>query len=340
MYVSPQFCHHHCQHITSTIDLTNQIRLIPRWKETDHQAKTIDSREVNMANTNPTQLFSVEGMVVVITGGGTGIGLLMTKAFALNGAKKVYIVGRRKEKLEEAAKLSPTNIVPIVGDVTSKESLVSIAETIKNDVGYVNLVCCNSGTMPKPVGIKPAETTVAEYARKALELDPQDWNNTFATNTTSIAFTTFAFLELLDAGNKQAKAAGRPSSQVLVTSSIGGYLRAPGSNMAYCASKAAATHLVKHLAGTLATFSVRINGLAPGLFPTELAGDVIAAVGAKGDPQEEGSISPNIIPATRVGREEDMVGTVMYLASAAGAYLNGNVTVLDGGRVSQLPGTY
>jgi NAD(P)-dependent dehydrogenase (short-subunit alcohol dehydrogenase family) len=298
-------------------------------------------RKNNMSNMNPAQLFSVEGMVVVITGGGTGIGLLMTKAFALNGAKKAYIVGRRIEKLEEAAKLSPTNIVPLVGDVTSKESLVSIAETIKNEVGYVNLVCCNSGTMPKPVGIKPTETTLAEYAKAALNLEPQDWNNTFATNTTSIAFTTFAFLELLDAGNKKTpnSTPGR-SSQVLVTSSIGGYLRAPGSNMAYCASKAAATHLVKHLAGTLAPFNIRINGLAPGLFPTELAGNVIAAVGAKGDPLEEGSISPKIIPATRVGREEDMVGTVMYLASAAGAYLNGNVTVLDGGRVSQLPGTY
>lgn len=288
---------------------------------------------------NPSQMFSVEGMVVVITGGGTGIGLLMTKAFALNGAKKVYIVGRRKEKLEEAAKLSPSNIAPIVGDVTSKDSLVGIAEQIKQEVGYVNLVCCNSGTMPKPVGIKPSETTLAEYAKAALQLDPKDWNNTFATNTTSIAFTTFAFLELLDAGNKRVNCPGR-SSQVLVTSSIGGYLRAPGSNMAYCASKAAATHMVKHLAGTLAPFSIRVNGLAPGLFPTDLAGNVIANVGAQGDPQEEGSISPHIIPATRVGREEDMVGTVMYLASAAGAYLNGNVTVLDGGRVSQLPGTY
>jgi NAD(P)-dependent dehydrogenase (short-subunit alcohol dehydrogenase family) len=294
----------------------------------------------DMASTNPAQLFSVEGMVVVITGGGTGIGLLMTKAFALNGAKKVYIVGRRKEKLEEAAKLSPNNIVPIVGDVTSKENLVSIAETVKNDVGYVNLVCCNSGTMPKPVGIKPAETTVAEYAQKALQLDPADWNTTFATNTTAIAFTTFAFLELLDAGNKQSNSPGRPSSQVLVTSSIGGYLRAPGSNLAYCASKAAATHMVKHLAGTLAPFSVRVNAIAPGLFPSDLAGNVIANVGARGDPQEEGSVSPHIIPATRVGREEDMVGTVLYVASRAGAYLNGNVTVLDGGRVSQLPGTY
>jgi NAD(P)-dependent dehydrogenase (short-subunit alcohol dehydrogenase family) len=325
----------HINNRLDRLDSTNTL-VADRSSNQNHRL-----RKNNMSNMNPARLFSVEGMVVVITGGGTGIGLLMTKAFALNGAKKVYIVGRRKEKLEEAAKLSPSNIVPLVGDVTSKESLVSIAESIKNDVGLVNLVCCNSGTMPKPVGIKPTETTLAEYAKAALNLEPSDWNNTFATNATSIAFTTFAFLELLDAGNKQtpSSAPGR-SSQVLVTSSIGGYMRAPGSNMAYCASKAAATHLVKHLAGTLAPFNIRINGLAPGLFPTELAGNVIAAVGAKGDPLEEGSISASIIPATRVGREEDMVGTVMYLASAAGAYLNGNVTVLDGGRVSQLPGTY
>jgi len=291
-----------------------------------------------MANTG--QLFSVEGMVIAITGGGTGIGLLMTKAFALNGAKKVYIIGRRKEKLEQAAEMSPSNIQPIVGDVTSKESLIGIADYIKQDVGYVNLVCCNSGTMPKPVGIKPSETTLSEYAEAALALDPQDWNTTFATNTTSIAFTTFAFLDLLDAGNKPPNSCPGRSSQVLVTTSIGGYLRAPGSNLAYCASKAAATHLVKHLAGTLAPFAIRINGLAPGLFPTELAGNVIAAVGAQGDPQVEGSISPHVIPATRVGREEDLAGTVVYLASRAAAYLNGNITVLDGGRVGQLPGTY
>jgi NAD(P)-dependent dehydrogenase (short-subunit alcohol dehydrogenase family) len=212
----------HINNRLDRLDSTNTL-VADRSSNQNHRL-----RKNNMSNMNPARLFSVEGMVVVITGGGTGIGLLMTKAFALNGAKKVYIVGRRKEKLEEAAKLSPSNIVPLVGDVTSKESLVSIAESIKNDVGLVNLVCCNSGTMPKPVGIKPTETTLAEYAKAALNLEPSDWNNTFATNATSIAFTTFAFLELLDAGNKQtpSSAPGR-SSQVLVTSSIGGYLRAP-----------------------------------------------------------------------------------------------------------------
>lgn len=313
-----------------------------------------------MSGTDPRYLFGVSGMVVVITGGATGknrllyllikqpqtdrfsisgIGLMMTKAFALNGAHKVYIVGRRKEKLDEAAKLSPSNIVPLVGDVTSKDSLVEIANQVKQDVGYVNMVCCNSGTMPDPIAAKPTEASLAEYAQAALQQNPADWNTTFATNSTSVAFTTFAFLELLDAGNKRANCPGR-KSQVLVTSSIAGYLRNPGSNIAYGASKAAATHLVKHMAGTLAPYSIRINGLAPGLFPSELSESLIAGIKPDGDPTEEGGIDRKAIPAERTGREGDIVGTMLYLAGAAGAYLNGNVTVLDGGRVSQLPGTY
>jgi short-subunit dehydrogenase involved in D-alanine esterification of teichoic acids len=72
---------------------------------------------------------------------------MMTKAFVNGKAAKVYIVGRRKQKLDEAAQLS-SNITGIVGDVTSKESLCQIAEQIKQETGYVNLLCCNSGYMP------------------------------------------------------------------------------------------------------------------------------------------------------------------------------------------------
>ena len=55
-------------------------------------------------------LFRVDGMVAVITGGGTGIGLMMAKALAANGAAKVYIVARRKEKLEAAAKDNASSV--------------------------------------------------------------------------------------------------------------------------------------------------------------------------------------------------------------------------------------
>jgi NADP-dependent 3-hydroxy acid dehydrogenase YdfG len=76
----------------------------------------------------------------------SGIGLMMTKALALNGAEKVYIIGRRLEKLQEAAKESPhNNITPIQGDVTDKESIQSVAAQIRKETGYVNLLICNSG---------------------------------------------------------------------------------------------------------------------------------------------------------------------------------------------------
>ena len=293
-----------------------------------------------MESLNPASLFGISGMVVAITGGGTGIGLMMTRAFVAGGAAKVYIVGRRREKLEEAAKIAPDTIIPIVGDVTSKESLVSVAAHIQKDAGYLNLLICNSGTMPPPLGIKSTEVDVKDFAKKAFEQKPEDWEQTFATNSTAIAFTAFAMLELLDAGNKQGNCAGR-SSQILVTSSIAGYSRVGAFFGAYAASKAAATHMVKQLAGTLVPYSIRVNGLAPGLFPSDLAAGVIAGGGAKkDDPTVVGAFEKTFIPAERLGKTEDMAGTVLYLASAAGAYLNGNITVQDGGRLAQLPSSY
>lgn len=268
-----------------------------------------------------------------------GIGLMMTKAFVQNGAAKVYITGRRKEKLDEAAKLSP-NIIPLIGDVTSKESLMEVAAQVKKDTGYINLLCCNSGYMPPPVGVKSAEVSLEEYAAKALDQETEDWNNTFATNSTSVWFTTMAFLTLLDAGNQQNNAPGR-KSQVLVTSSIAGYLRVPGNVGAYPASKAATTHMVKHLSGALSPYSIRVNAIAPGLFPSELAAGLIAQGGGSGkEPTEEGAYEKSFIPAQRLGKTEDIVGTMLYMSSKAGAYLNGVINVIDGGRIGILNGTY
>lgn len=127
-----------------------------------------------------------------------------------------------------------------------------------------------------------------------------------------------------------------------MTSSIAGYLRNPNAIGAYPLSKAATTHLVKGLSGAFVPYSIRVNALAPGLFPSDLAAGIIAGAGdSKGqDPSVEGAYDKNFIPAERLGSPADMAGTVLYLASQAGAYVNGNVLVVDGGRISQIPGTY
>lgn len=103
---------------------------------------------------------------------------MMTKAFANNGAAKVYIVGRRKEKLEEAARTASQlgNIIPIIGDVCSKASLMKVAEQVKQEVGHVNLLCCNSGSYPPIIGVKSKDVDVEEFADRCLQLNPEDWN--------------------------------------------------------------------------------------------------------------------------------------------------------------------
>jgi NAD(P)-dependent dehydrogenase (short-subunit alcohol dehydrogenase family) len=190
---------------------------------------------------------------------------MMTKALALNGASKVYIVGRRLEKLQEAAKDSPDgNIIPIQGDVTSKESLEAVAETIRKDAGYVNLLICNSGiTGPQHAVNLPQGTSARELQKSVLSTPMEEFTRTFEVNVSGVYYNAFAFLDLLDEGNKRANMVG-VRSQVLVTGSIAAYNRSVGAGIAYNASKAAVTHLVKVLAGLFVPYAIRVNAIAPG----------------------------------------------------------------------------
>lgn len=161
----------------------------------------------------------------------------------------------------------------------------------------------------------------------------EQFNNVYATNTTSVYYTALAFLELLDAGNREKECGAR--SQIIATSSIGGFSRLAGASVAYSSSKAAVTHMVKMMSTAFGAYRIRCNVLAPGLVRSELAEGVIGTLEGEG-----GEVDERIIPAGRTGGEEDVAGAVLYMASRAGAYLNGSVVVVDGGRLGVLPSTY
>ncbi|KAI9752153.1 MAG: hypothetical protein M1815_000677 [Lichina confinis] len=274
-------------------------------------------------------LFRVDGMVAVITGGGTGIGLMMAKALAANGAAKVYIVARRKEKLEAATKDNEFgNIVPIQGDVTSKESLAAVAKQIEDDVGFVNLVIANSGTAGPGAGVFKEDASLAENT-------PMDeFNETLHINITGVLYTIAAFLDLLDRGNKKGNLSQH--SQVIGVSSVGGFCRDVLTNLSYQTSKAGVTHLMKMLSTTCGKYNIRHNTLAPGLFPSDLA----ATFFSEGDVSQTGSLPATVLSAQRAGNERDMGATILYMASKAGAYCDGSVVVVDGGSMSALKSTY
>uniref|UniRef100_A0A8H7NF94 Ketoreductase (KR) domain-containing protein n=1 Tax=Bionectria ochroleuca TaxID=29856 RepID=A0A8H7NF94_BIOOC len=194
------------------------------------------SKNSSPGSLSASTLFNVDNMVALVTGGGTGIGLMITKALVENGASKVYIAGRRKEVLDSAVSSIGSNVIPIQCDVTSKESLAQAVETIEKDSGYLNLLVCNSGIGGPQVKLPTPDTTAEEWAKANLEVSFDDYVQTFSVNTAAVWFTSMACLKLLDLGNKKGNL--DQSSQVIITSSIASFNKKAPGGWAYGQSKA------------------------------------------------------------------------------------------------------
>jgi NAD(P)-dependent dehydrogenase (short-subunit alcohol dehydrogenase family) len=196
---------------------------------------------------------------------------MMAKALAQHGARRVYIIGRRLDKLQTAAKHSQSgNIIPLQGDVTSKESLDQMVNQIREEVGYIHFLVCNSGTAGPTIEKLSPTATLAEIRDFMWAWDPKSFNDTYALNDTATFFTIIAFLGLLDAGNQSSTRDGIQSS-VLITSSNAAFQRKLATGVAYITSKAASLQMAKLLSTFLGPHGIRVNALAPGIFPSELA---------------------------------------------------------------------
>ncbi|KAK8123897.1 Secoisolariciresinol dehydrogenase [Apiospora kogelbergensis] len=298
-----------------------------------------------------SKLFRVDGMVAAVTGGGTGIGLVMARALLGAGAKKVYILGRRRDVLEKAASESSAEL--------KKASTSSVGRRLRHQGRRVLEPAGRQLGHRGPGARYGAGKSVAELRRELFEeVDMADFTHAFHVNVTGAYFTMLAFLELLDAGNKHAvsyakddgtvfgvpsaDASSNPQvpavqSQVIFTSSISAFSRAYVSGPAYAGSKAAIAHLTKHSSSNLAEHGIRVNALAPGLFPSEMASGLMEK---HGDPSHKEYGDPLFLPSLRFGTEHEMAGTILYLVSRAGAYCNGSIIVEDGGRLGVMPAAY
>ncbi|KAF2827921.1 short chain dehydrogenase/reductase family [Ophiobolus disseminans] len=301
-----------------------------------------------MSNLDISNLFSVKDMVFVITGGGSGIGAMFAKALATNHASKVYILGRRLPALEATASTFPNTIIPIQCDITSKPSLSAAAARIAQASGFVNCVVANSGaTGPVLSGLpKDRAPSLQEVQTYLWDTPMEDFTQAFEVNTTACFYTLVAFLGLLGKGNESGVARERGvKSQFVVTTSIGAFSRRPGMGFAYAASKMAVSFLGLWLAFLLTRLvisgsdwrlDIRANSFCPGVYPSDMSKGMMG----ENDITKEGSVSPDTVPLTRAGTEEDAGGALLFMCSRAGAYINGNVLISDGGRMSIVPATY
>jgi len=274
-------------------------------------------------------LFNVKDKVALVTGGGSGIGLMVTQALVNNGVK-VYITGRTQEKLdrvvESHGKSAAGEIIPLTADVSDKESIKNLYAEFSKHEQHLDILVNNAGIS---TGSTNTEAGSAEALKKELFENESatfaDWDDIFRTNVSSIFFMTTAFLPLLDAGSNKTRGW---SSTVLNITSISGMVKTSQHHPNYNASKGAAIHLNRMLANEIQEngLKIRVNSLAPGVFPSEMTTEESDENQKSQIPKEkfEGKV-----PAQRPGHDRDMANAVLF--AVTNQYLNGQNFAVDGG---------
>ncbi|KAF2732415.1 NAD(P)-binding protein [Polyplosphaeria fusca] len=291
-----------------------------------------------MANTvdlHAAKLFDVKNYVCVVTGGGTGIGLMSAQALAANGAK-VYITGRRLEALEKAAKSHHPHqggqIIPLGPcDVTSKEDLGKLCDELASKEKHINLLVCAAGISGAKA--EPTEEEATSLKDKLWNNETFEiWNQTYNTDVTSVYFTTVALLPLLQAGTESH---GHLSASVIVISSMSGIMRDSQGHFSYNAAKGGTVHLTKLMSAEFQKVRIRVNSIAPGYFPSEMTAkesdDRMKSQLPDEKIQEKGHV-----PMGRAGHDEEMAQAVLFLTKCA--YVNGEIIAVDGGVLNVVSG--
>ncbi|KAI5123546.1 hypothetical protein M0805_006705 [Coniferiporia weirii] len=282
------------------------------------------------------ELTDLTGKVALVTGGGTGIGLMIAKGLASSGAK-VYIGGRRLEALQKASEFQFDGegaLVVVQMDVTDKASILSVVEKIKNAHGKLDVLVNNAATDgPNARGnfmgdsdSPEADQSIGAYGQMLFDIQSfEQWESLARTNLASVFFVTTAFLALLEASTHGRE--GATASVINITSNTA-HMNISFGFIAYTSLKAGTRHLTQLLATELSLkrAPIRVNAIAPGIFPSELSGTPEQLKEYTKTPMA--ALQP--IPARRAGREEEMAALAVYLASPASSYTHGQEIMIDG----------
>ncbi|HEX3909980.1 MAG TPA: SDR family oxidoreductase [Solirubrobacteraceae bacterium] len=250
-------------------------------------------------------LFDVSGKTALVTGGSRGIGLMIARGLLQAGAR-VIVSSRKQADLEAAARelAELGDCVAIPADVSEPESVNELAGATRERFGELDILVNNAG---------------ANWGAPLEEFPPSAWDRTWHTNVAGVFNLTVALLPAL-----RAAAAARPPARVINIGSIDA-LRVPWfENYSYSASKAGVHMLTRHLAQRLAPEQITVNAIAPGPFESKMLAFVLD------DPEQREQLETQV-PLGRIGRQDDVAGLTLMLASRAGAYLTGTEIPLDGG---------
>lgn len=237
------------------------------------------------------------GKVAVISGGTTGIGLATAQRFAAEGAH-VFIFGRRKAQLDEAARLIARNVTAIQADAANLDDLDSVAAAVKAEKGVVDIIVSNAG-----------------YTEQASidTITPEHFDKAFNLMARGPVFLVQKLLPMMTG-----------TGSIILISSAMHLMGIPG-HTAYAATKAALRSYARTWAAEFKDRGIRVNMLSPGVTDTPILDSQTASR------EDLVEMYQSMVPMGRLARAEEIASAALFLASEQSSYVTGADLMADGG---------
>jgi len=246
-----------------------------------------------------------KGQVAIVTGGSKGLGKVIAKQLAQEGAS-VVINGRDMNALEEATheiRQEGVRITAIQADVSKSGDVKAMIDKVVEDYGRIDILINNAAVFAESVRI--------------MDLEEEEWDRLMTTNLKGVFLCAKAVIKQM-IKQKSGKIVNMTSftgkTGRVVYSTFGGPTKAH-----YCASKAGIISLTKSLAYELAPHNINVNGVAAG------------SVAPEGTPEEKKEMIIPLVPLGRMGTSEDVAAATLFLASDESSFITGHILDVNGG---------
>jgi len=250
--------------------------------------------------------FSLDGKVAMVTGASRGIGSATAVAFARAGAD-VVLTSRKVndlEKVAEQVRKEGRRALVFSAHLGNMEDIRKVADTTRAAFSRIDILVNNAATSP----------VFASF----LESDERLWDTVMNLNLKGLYFLSQAVARIM-------KEQG--GGNIINVSSVDAFIPEQDNGI-YAISKAGVIMVTKVMARELAPFKIRVNTMAPGYVHTKLLDDSFEVRPGRAEECRK------LVPVGRIAEPEDMVGTMIFLASDASAYMTGHTVSVDGGLIT------